>query len=168
MNNFYNKFYRAIYRPTAYNGTTGANSNAYNPAGISDGYNAEIYPNHTDYGIVSNEIGYFTWSGLPSTSVSGTLRVGAYKVNVDDGGSISPPSSYLPAYIQYSTDGGTNYTDFATLTDTLTDYGVALTCNPNNLKIKGWGTSGSGGSLKLGTDWVGHSILYIYDILFTY
>lgn len=164
---FYGKFCRAVYRPTTFNGAAGANGAAYDGGTITDSFNADAHTTTSTAASYGPGIGTFTFSGLPTTPVTGTLRVRAAKAIVDDGGSVAPPST-IAAYLQYSVAGGA-WTSMGTLTADSTEFSVGLSgVDPNTLSVRTYGASASGGSIKLGTDYSGHSVVTVWDILFTY
>jgi hypothetical protein len=164
---FYGKFCRAVYRPTAFNGVAGANGAAYDGGTITASFNAEAYTTTSTSASYGPGIGTYTFSGLPATPVTGTLRVRAAKAIVDDGGSVAPPST-LAAFLEYSVAGGA-WTSVGLLTVNSTEFSVALnSVDPNTLSVRVYGASASGGNLKLGTDYSGHSVVNVWDILFTY
>jgi len=160
MNNFYNKYYRQVYRPTAYNGVAGANANAYNGGDVG-AYNAEIYPSHTDGALTTNpEVGIYTFSGKPTTPITGTLAVACQAVT----------NYALYGYTYYSLDSGSTWAVLGTLADTaIHDFNISISNqNINNIQIKVQGRYGSGGSIKLGTDWEEWSSVRVYDIIVRY
>lgn len=156
MSYFYNKYCRTIYRATACNGVTGANSLAYN-GGDGEVFNSEIYPNQTDYATTTNPtIDIYSFTGKPTATVAGTICVAAKAVT----------SHLLYGYVDYSIDNGATWTSW-TLSDTnINNYYASVTCNPNNIQIRVQGRHGTGGSIKLGTDWEEFSSVLIYDIFF--
>lgn len=163
---FYGKFYRAVYRPTAFNGVAGANAAAYDGGTITGSYNAEPTTTTTTSAAFGPASGTFTFTGLPTALVSGTLRVRAVKWVLDDGGSVPPPDT-LAATLQYSVSGGA-YVSLGTLTTTSTEFAVALSgVDPNTITVRTIGSSGSGGSIKLATDWAGHTEVAVYDVFFS-
>lgn len=160
---FYGKYCRTIYRATAYNGTAGTNSGAYD-GGDGEAFNQDIYTTTSSY---AEGNGTYTYTGKPTTLRTGVLRIRALAIPYDDGGSISPSLSNLPSYLYYNIGSGNVL--LATLTTTSTEYSVNLTnVNPNSISVVTTGTTGSGGNLRLGNDWSGHSVARVYDILFAF
>lgn len=163
---FYGKFYRAVYRPTTFNGVAGANAAAYDGGTITGSYNVEPTTTTATWAAFGPASGTFTFTGLPTTAVSGTLRVRARKFVIDDGGSMPPPDT-VAATLQYSVSGGA-YASLGTLTTTSTEFVVGLSgVDPNTITVRTYGASGSGGSIKLATDWTGHTEVAVFDILFS-
>ena len=158
----YGKSNAAAYRPTAYNGTTGSQSGAYDGTGLTVD-TATTTVGTSSFGDVSQI--FSAWS--PSASgKTGTLYINA-RYDVSSIGSI-PGTMPSNPYVSYSTDNGSTWTVLTnSLTDLFATYSVSLTSiTISSLLIKCTNFNSRGGSIKFGTDYFNNTFVDFTDMVF--
>ena len=133
-------------RPVLPSGSTYAN--AYDTSGTTIDTTTKTGSDGTYTGLAGT-IDFYSFPGGVS---GGTLYVRAYW-GTDHLGTVTGTDP-IASQISYSTDGGTNWTPWTSLTTTAANYSISLSgITLSNLRVRFSSFISIGGSIKLGTDY---------------